>query len=216
MKLCVGTNQTWHGQSEACRTATLAIRNVASAPAQRRLFHRFQESGSALLSTIVFGSILLVISASLLALASARFKSAQERWDWNESYFHTENAIQWAGQQIADSAAGGSGASFLGKYSAQNATLSLNYLAGLSSGSTLFSNTWLTIENDPGGANNLYRATASALVGKKLRTIQARIRKGAPSYVFDYEYFLNNWGWWWGSTITGNGDNRANWDFDFR
>ena len=36
------------------------------------------------------------------------------------------------------------------------------------------------------------------------------------SQVFDYEYFLNNWGWWWGNTITGNGGQRANWDFDVR
>ena len=34
--------------------------------------------------------------------------------------------------------------------------------------------------------------------------------------MFDYEYFLNNWGWWWGSTITGQGAQRANWDFDFQ
>ncbi|MCX7016512.1 MAG: hypothetical protein NTW86_28805, partial [Candidatus Sumerlaeota bacterium] len=29
-------------------------------------------------------------------------------------------------------------------------------------------------------------------------------------------YFLNNWGWWWGSSIAGNGDNRSNGDFDYR
>ncbi len=37
-----------------------------------------------------------------------------------------------------------------------------------------------------------------------------------PSYVFDYVYFLNNWGWFYGSGITANGDVRSNGDFDFR
>lgn len=37
-----------------------------------------------------------------------------------------------------------------------------------------------------------------------------------PSYVFDYVYFLNNWGWFYGSGITANGDIRSNGDFDFR
>jgi hypothetical protein len=49
-----------------------------------------------------------------------------------------------------------------------------------------------------------------------VRTIQATITVNPVSSVFDYEYFLNNWGWWWGSTISGNGGQRANWDFDFR
>ena len=58
--------------------------------------------------------------------------------------------------------------------------------------------------------------TASARVGDRVRTVQGVVTKNPPSKVFDYEYFLNNWGWWWGNTITGNGGNRANWDFDFQ
>ncbi|MDI6735274.1 MAG: Tad domain-containing protein [bacterium] len=38
----------------------------------------------------------------------------------------------------------------------------------------------------------------------------------SPSYVFDYVYFLNNWGWFYGRGITANGDIRSNGDFDFR
>ncbi|MFH1562451.1 MAG: TadE/TadG family type IV pilus assembly protein [Nitrospirota bacterium] len=37
-----------------------------------------------------------------------------------------------------------------------------------------------------------------------------------PSYVFDYVYFVNNWGWFYGSGITANGDIRSNGDFNFR
>lgn len=177
---------------------------------------RAQKRGSTYAAVIVFGSILMITSASLLRLSSARFSTSAERWNWNEAYFHAENLVQWAGQQIADVPVGTSTATVLGKYSAANSTIGLSYFSSGLSGTSAFSNAWLVIENDPSGVANLFRVTASAQVGKKTRTVEARIRKGAPSYVFDYEYFLNNWGWWWGSTITGNGDNRANWDFDFR
>jgi hypothetical protein len=36
----------------------------------------------------------------------------------------------------------------------------------------------------------------------------------APSHVFDYAYFLNNWGWFYGSSIYGNGNVRSNGQFD--
>ncbi|MBK7642578.1 MAG: hypothetical protein IPJ19_05935 [Planctomycetes bacterium] len=36
----------------------------------------------------------------------------------------------------------------------------------------------------------------------------------APSHVFDYGYFINNWGWFYGSTITCNGNVRSNGQFD--
>jgi len=36
----------------------------------------------------------------------------------------------------------------------------------------------------------------------------------APSEVFDYAYFLNNWGWFYGNTIRANGNVRSNGQFD--
>ena len=36
----------------------------------------------------------------------------------------------------------------------------------------------------------------------------------APSSVFDYAYFINNWGWLYGDTITVNGNVRSNGQFD--
>ncbi len=36
------------------------------------------------------------------------------------------------------------------------------------------------------------------------------------SKVFDYVYFINNYGWFWGSGITANGDVRSNGDFSLR
>ncbi len=36
----------------------------------------------------------------------------------------------------------------------------------------------------------------------------------APSRVFDYAYFINNWGWFYGDTIYCNGNARSNGQFD--
>ncbi len=47
------------------------------------------------------------------------------------------------------------------------------------------------------------------------RTIDAVIRVTlGRSEVFDYVYFLNNWGWYYGSTIIANGNVRSNGQFD--
>ena len=47
------------------------------------------------------------------------------------------------------------------------------------------------------------------------RTIDAVVRVSVGrSEVFDYVYFINNWGWYYGSTIIANGNIRSNGQFD--
>ncbi len=47
------------------------------------------------------------------------------------------------------------------------------------------------------------------------RTINAVVRMSTGrSHVFDYVYFINNWGWYFGDTIIANGNVRANGPFD--
>jgi type II secretory pathway pseudopilin PulG len=72
------------------------------------------------------------------------------------------------------------------------------------------------VDNAPSGVDRNYQILATAQVGEVEQTVSARVRKNPPSKVFDYEYFLNNWGWWWGDPITGNGNQRTNGRFDFR
>jgi Tfp pilus assembly protein PilX len=49
------------------------------------------------------------------------------------------------------------------------------------------------------------------------RTITETVQFGtSPSKVFDYAYFINNFGWMYGSTITLNGDVRSNRNFSFQ
>lgn len=49
------------------------------------------------------------------------------------------------------------------------------------------------------------------------RTITAMVRFAlGQSQIFNYSYFINNLGWFWGGGITANGDVRANGNFDFQ
>ena len=172
---------------------------------------------STLVTTLVLSMVMGLAVAAVLRLNAFRTMSEHGRAQWNDCYYQAENAMDWGAQKIADATVGGPSAPFLGNYSVRGGQLNLSYMAALVSGSnSYFKNAWVSISNHPSGLANLYRVTSSARVKDKVRTIQATIRKNPPSQLFDYEYFLNNWGWWWGSSITGNGDQRANWDFDFR
>ena len=161
--------------------------------------HR-SEAGSTLLNTVVFCGILALATYSVMEISNVRARAARQRWDWNEAYYHAENALNWAVQRIVDQN------SPKGQFAADDGTLALNYMANLSAApDTAFKNTWLAIVDHPSRTLNTYLVTASAKVGNKVRTIQASVKKNPPSQIFDYEYFLNNWGWWWGSSITTSG-----------
>jgi hypothetical protein len=162
---------------------------------------------------VVIGGVMTITIASMLSLSSASLGNAHGRADWNAAFFHAENALQWAAQGIADC----SPASTSNFYSTADGTLNLPYMApARADASSGFRNAWVRIVSTNASLPNVYLVKASARVGDKVRTIQAVVTKSPASQVFDYEYFLNNWGWWWGNAITGNGGNRANWDFDFR
>jgi Tfp pilus assembly protein PilX len=171
------------------------------------------EAGSTLVTVLIIGGICTMMIGSMLALSHNSLRSAHGRADWNAAFFHAENALQWAAQAVADA----SPASASNFFSTANSTLTLPYMvAARSSGTNGFKNSWVKVSRPNAAMPGVYLVTASAKVGNKVRTVQASVVKNSPSHVFDYEYFLNNWGWWWGDTITGNGGNRANWDFDFR
>ena len=171
------------------------------------------DSGSTLATVLVIGGVSSITVASMLALSGASLRNAHSRADWNAAFFHAENALEWAAQGIADN-----NASPESNYCATaDSSLSLAYMASARSDSSSgFKNAWVKVVRTNNALLDTYLVTASAKVNGKVRTIQAVARKNPPSQIFDYEYFLNNWGWWWGNTITGNGGNRANWDFDFR
>ena len=70
--------------------------------------------------------------------------------------------------------------------------------------------------NDGSRARVMFFATATRMTGTGFRTsvtIAEQVSFGVDrSKVFDYAYFVNNYGWFEGSTITANGGVRANGD----
>jgi len=64
--------------------------------------------------------------------------------------------------------------------------------------------------------SDLYEIISTCSVGSSQREIHAIVYKNPPSKVFDYSYFINNWGWFYGGGITSHGDVRSNGRFDFR
>lgn len=174
---------------------------------------RRAQSGSTLLVSVVLSSVVAVTAAGLLSLSRYASRSESGRGEWLQAYYHAENVLNWAAQKIGNEAS--TNLTFLGNFSHGGGNLGISYL-NEAGATTAFADAWVKIAPHPSGTENLFLVTTSAQVGEKVRTLRASVRKNPPSMIFDYEYFLNNWGWWWGSTITGDGDNRANWDFDFR
>lgn len=65
----------------------------------------------------------------------------------------------------------------------------------------------------------VFEATGTAVGGiaPAVRTITRVVRYGHDQgSIFDYAYFLNNFGWFYGSTITANGEVRGNGNFEFQ
>jgi hypothetical protein len=138
-----------------------------------------------------------------------RFEHSRQadRIAWAEAYYAAEQALLEGVQKVADVQPPSPVSSVYGSYGADSLPAATDPdVASVS----------YTIGPDPQNMPIVHYVVATATVRNKTRTLTARVQYRPPSQVFDHEYFLNNWGWWWGSTITGNGDNRSNWDFDFK
>jgi hypothetical protein len=174
--------------------------------------HR-REQGSTLLTVVVIGAIMCVSASSMLIMSTNSINNAAGRVDWNKAFFNAENSAVWAAQTAFDSTPAPGSTNY---YSTALGNLPLGSVISSAHGDVSFKGAWVQIAQPANSASNVVIITSSACVNDKVRTLQAQITLRPVSLVFDYEYFLNNWGWWWGSTITGNGAQRANWDFDFR
>jgi len=174
--------------------------------------HR-QQRGSTLLAVVVTGAIMFLTAGSMVYLSSNSVNSAHARVDWNKAFFNAENAMVWAAQTAFDNSMAPGSSNY---YSTASGTLPSGEITAPTNGDPSFSGAWVELVQPNNAAANVFLVTSSARVNQKVRTLQSMVTIRPVSQVFDYEYFLNNWGWWWGNTITGNGGQRANWTFDFR
>lgn len=169
------------------------------------------KGGNTLLGVVFIGGLMCMTIAATLSLSSTSTRQSYRRVDWAAAFYHAENALIWAAQNSFEHAPA-PGSTTL--YSTINSTLPLAYMSAHTSPG--FSNAWVQVVQPSTLVSNVIIITASAKVNNTVRTLQAEVTLRPPSTVFDYEYFLNNWGWWWGWSITGNGGQKSNWDFDFQ
>ena len=178
-----------------------------------------QQQGSVLFTVVIIGAVMCIAITATLSLSSSSLKNAHGRVDWNKAYYISEDAMVWATQQTLDQVANNlpPAVGSSNYFSTLNGSLPLpELIGGGTNGDLSFRAAWVSVVQPIGSANNTYTVTASSMVNGKVRTLQASVTAFPVSTVFDYEYFLNNWGWWWGTPIYGEGGQRSNWDFDFR
>ena len=171
------------------------------------------ERGTALLLTVIISVILCITTVTIVRFSSNNLSSTYDRVDWEKSFYCAENAMVWAAQKAYDGlpATGSSNT-----YGTVSGTLPVNAVISTSGSDPGFQGAWVKIIQQANTPANVVTLVSSARVNNKVRTLQSQVTIRPASQVFDYEYFLNNWGWWWGNTITGNGAQRSNWDFDFK
>lgn len=174
--------------------------------------HR-KQSGSALI-TVAFMVLFLSIGASLLySTSQGSLRKQQTRIARTQAFYHAENALLEGIQRVADE----NSSDFIDSYNKSELANMMPYSLSNDEDTYYDFDLNMKIERDTSAnQGNIYIVTAQADVQGKSRILRARVEKNPPSHIFDYEYFLNNWGWWWGSSITGYGDQRTNWDFDVR
>ncbi|MCX6999753.1 MAG: hypothetical protein NT106_05580, partial [Candidatus Sumerlaeota bacterium] len=172
---------------------------------------KFRDKGSALVMVMTFVFILTIGVMGLTSLCRYHQQKETFRTNRMDAFYTAENVMLEGAQYLADQNINPS--LVIGKYSKGDDTNSLNMPYTLDSKVQYCS---MRIEADPMGVQDNYQITATATIGGETRNVRSLVRWRPPSLVFDYEYFLNNWGWWWGSGITGYGDQRTNWDFDFK
>jgi len=90
----------------------------------------------------------------------------------------------------------------------------VNALLGEGAYSVILPPGTVSVDTVTGQADVTLESTGN--VNNITRTVRSVIRYSLePSRVFDYSYFVNNFGWFWGGGITANGDIRSNGNFSF-
>lgn len=169
-----------------------------------------QVRASLLLGAVIVATMAAITASSMMRLGLFQYRMESRRVARAQAWLHAENALLEGVMRVAETA---DGTDPQGSFTLADGNLFRAYDAD---GLARMDGAWMEIAADPTGRPNNFTVTASATVDGVTQTLRADVVRTPPSEVFDYVYFLNNWGWWWGRTITGQGPSRTNWDFDFR
>lgn len=165
--------------------------------------NKLSNKGFAMVIVLAFTAIFLIIIMGVMTLVNSELTMGDYQSDSIKAFFLAEAGIQRIVAIIRDT--GGIGA--------VPATFTLSQTTILNDAT--LDGTQINLAAVVLGGNR-FRISANATIGNATRSITAEVNYLPQSQVFDYGYFLNNWGWFYGSGITANGDIRSNGRFDFQ
>lgn len=158
------------------------------------------KKGFALIIAMVFTSLLFMGGSSYLYMTTNESKQTERQADSDKAFYLANAGIERACWRIKNNTILNSET-----FRLKGANNAANYLEDRDISVTVTSL-----------GNNMYQISSTSAVGNSTKTLNSIIQKNPPSKVFDYGYFVNNWGWFYGRGITAKGDVRSNGRFDFR
>jgi len=198
-----------------------------------------EEKGNALLLTIIAGFIITGLSVVSIQLVTAEQRYVYEKTKTLQSQYLAEAGIVKARKYIEDNYLKKRYMDYdhidedlleektifqntLLNYPDANETLAGNYTLSLKilreEDAFIPTNANFLIEGNQADAVRFLKISSIGTTKgshPKTTTITAIYKiSGSPSKVFDYAYFINNWGWWHGSVIYCYGNARSNGSFD--
>jgi hypothetical protein len=156
--------------------------------------------GSVLITAMIFVVVSLIGAGAYMTTSVNEVSLCKKQADSIKAFFLAEAGVERALRDIADG-------------NIQDRTFRIS---DISSWGNCLDDIDITTTTRRDLENNQYRITSSSLLGASTRVINVNALKEPPAKVFDYAYFINNWGWFYGSGITASGDVRSNGRFDFR
>lgn len=167
---------------------------------------RVGKSGSAVILGLIFTVFLSISAAGYLSLVMNEYRIMKRYTNMVDAFYLAEAGTEYGIWQLGQIEVGG----------LYSTTYNINGVP-------------VSVIIDPDDPNNSYDGTSGDdlytvcgigniddYIGTVTQSVTTTVQKNPPSKVFDYVYFINNWGWFYGSGIIAKGDVRSNGIFSFR
>ena len=144
------------------------------------------KKGFVLIITMAFMSLLFMGGSSYLYMTTGETKQAERQSDAQKAFFLANSGIEKAAWRIKNNSIVNTET-----FRLKGTNTPINYLEDKDITFTITSL-----------GNNMYQVASTSTIGNSTKTLNALMQKDPPSQVFDYGYFINNWGWFYGRGIT--------------
>jgi len=174
------------------------------------------KKGSALIVVLTVFVVLSLLGAALLKVTIGDSKLAQRQLDHQKSLFLAESGIQRAAwlikQDTGDSLKAYVSIPYSTTFQLKGDDTALNTMEEENIAISI-----LYLGNEMYQISSTSQFSGSSGGSDKVENmINTFLEENSPAKVFDYSYFINNWGWFYGGPITSYGDVRSNGKFSFK